>query len=249
MLRSFAFLMLFLIPFALTGCGEGNSNAPLDTEPHPESWISTHSAAAIADAGYTGCISCHGSDLTGYGEVPSCYSCHVFNTSPPLTIHPAAWTNIYVNHRGSADITICENCHGVLLQGSESAPSCYSSIFDGLSCHAAGPGQAPHPVDTSYLSGTVHGPVAKSDLRVCQACHGQAGGPGDNPRFNVGISSAGGNGCESCHGTNYAHPASWMSGHRSAGNISNVCTLCHGVALDGSGGVGISCGTCHGIPG
>ena len=112
-----------------------------------------------------------------------------------------------------------------------------------------GPGQAPHPVDTSYLEGANHGPDAKADLRVCQACHGQSGGPGSNPRFNLGIDSLNGTGCEACHGINYAHPADWAGPnetyHYSAGNIQNSCTLCHGASLDGIDGVGDSCLGCH----
>jgi hypothetical protein len=144
----------------------------------------------------------------------------------------------------------CTACHGEQLQGRQTAPSCFSNSFNGQSCHPDGPGQAPHPLDGSYLSGSAHGPDAKSDLTVCQACHGQPGGPGSNPRFNLGIESAGGNGCESCHTLNYAHPQDGWAGpegtfHYSAGNIQNACTLCHGVNLDGAGGVGLTCLDCH----
>ena len=106
-----------------------------------------------------------------------------------------------------------------------------------------------HPMDGSYLDGSQHGPAAKLDLTACQACHGQGGGPGDNPRFNDGIDSAGGNGCESCHGVDYAHPQNWAGAsstfHYSAGSVQEACTLCHGVNLDGVDGVGTSCLQCH----
>jgi len=106
-----------------------------------------------------------------------------------------------------------------------------------------------HLLDGSYLDGSQHGPDAKKDLTVCQACHGQEGGPGDNPLFNLGIDSAGGSGCESCHGGNYAHPQDWVGPnstfHYSAGNVQEACTLCHGVDLDGMGGIGTTCLECH----
>jgi hypothetical protein len=117
-----------------------------------------------------------------------------------------------------------------------------------------GGGAVPHPLDGSYLNPANHGPDAKADLKVCQACHSDnpAGGPGSNPRFNVGIGNAGGTGCEAsvCHSTNYAHPSVWAGPandvfHYQSGNIDNACTLCHGVGLDGVGGVGINCQNCH----
>jgi hypothetical protein len=104
----------------------------------------------------------------------------------------------------------------------------------------------PHTLDGSYLQGSSHGPDAKTDLTACQACHGELGGPGSNPRFNIGF---GDNACEDCHTTNYAHPQQWAGPnntfHYSAENIQAACTLCHGVDLDGVGGVGGSCLGCH----
>ncbi len=91
--------------------------------------------------------------------------------------------------------------------------------------------------------------MAKRNLAGCQPCHGRTGGPGSNPRFNVGIDKAGGQGCESCHGLNLAHPADWAGPnttfHYSAQSIQTSCTLCHGATLDGAGGVGPSCLGCH----
>ena len=75
-------------------------------------------------------------------------------------------------------------------------------------------GSLPHPVDGSFLNPANHGPAAKGltaafpdGLLDCQHCHAQPGGPGSNPRFNVGIAAAGGAGCEGCHNDFTAHPA------------------------------------------
>lgn len=252
MLRRFILLLLCLIPFTLAGCGGNNSGAPLDTAAHPASWLATHPAGALATPGFADCVSCHGSDLAGIGGVPSCYSCHAFNTTPPFVVHPAAWSDTYSDHRifaaanGFGD---CVNCHGADLTGSVAAPSCFSTSFNSLGCHADGPTVVTHALDGSYLSGAVHGPNAEQDLTVCQSCHGEIGGPGSNPRFNIGIDSISSTGCEGCHGTNYAHPATWGADpsatfHNAAGNIANACALCHGVDL--AGGVGVSCFNCHG---
>ncbi len=201
MISRFALFLLLLIPLVITGCADGNSSAPPDNQVHPSNWYSAHRAAAAPAApNYVDCITCHGADLLGSGD----------------------------------------------------APSCFSASFDGLSCHAAGPGQAPHPIDGTYLNPINHGPDAKADLTSCQRCHSSnpTGGPGSNPRFNVGIDSQGGTGCEAagCHAATYAHPVTWAGPttdvfHYQAGNIDNACTLCHGVNLDG--GVGVSCLNCH----
>jgi hypothetical protein len=251
-----ALLLLLLLPLAITGCSDGNSSAPAENEAHPLGWITAHPTDALAVPGFDDCIACHGKDLQGSTEIPGCYSCHSYNTTPPLSIHPADWTDPYINHRAYATangFTSCTPCHGSDLHGSPAAPGCFSASFDGRRCHADGPGQAPHPLDGTYLEGANHGPDAKSDLTKCQGCHGQAGGPGSNPRFNIGIDSINGTGCEGCHGTNYAHPADWAGPNAtfhysvSASAIQNSCTLCHGAKLDGDGGVavGVSCLKCH----
>lgn len=253
-MRKLAFLALLAAVLLLNACssGGGSDSPASDTEPHPQNWFSKHPDDALASPNYADCTLCHGENLQGSGEAPSCYKCHSYNQAPPFTYHPPNWTDDYLDHRGYAALNgyqSCKSCHGSNLKGYQTAPSCYSASYNGQSCHADGPQGVPHPLDASYLSGAVHGPDAKADLTSCQQCHGQPGGPGSNPRFNIGILSAGGNGCESCHGIDYAHPQNWAGPnntfHYSAGNIQNACTLCHGVALDGVGGVGVSCIGCH----
>lgn len=182
--------------------------------------------------------------------------CSSSNAEAPAEIHPANW---YQLHRATTTSTVfvneCGGCHVVNnLAGPVSPPGCFSVSFDGRACHANGPGMAPHPLDGSFLSGGVHGKIAKGDLTFCQACHSSnpGGGAGSNPRFNVGIDSGPvpGTGCEQCHGTNYAHPAGWAGPnnttfHYSAKNVSAACTLCHGASLNGVGGIGGSCLGCH----
>lgn len=183
--------------------------------------------------------------------------CSSSNDQAPAQVHPTDW---YVLHRATTTTTLfaneCGGCHVVKnLPGPVSPPGCFSVSFDGRYCHANGPGQAPHPLDGSFLDGGVHGKVAKADLTFCQACHSSnpGGGAGSNPRFNVGVNNPAapipGTGCEQCHGDNYAHPAGWAGPngtfHYSAGNVQAACRLCHGAALNGVGGVGVSCIGCH----
>jgi len=183
--------------------------------------------------------------------------CSTSNGDALAGAHPANWYHLHrATTTSSVFVSECGGCHVVKnLPGPAIPPSCFSVSFDGRSCHANGPGQAPHPMDGSFLKGSVHGKVAKADLTFCQACHADNpnGGAGSNPRFNVGIvntaAPAPGTGCEQCHGVNYAHPAQWAGPnptfHYSAKNVQAACALCHGPALDGVGGVGVSCKKCH----
>jgi hypothetical protein len=248
---------LLLMAVLAGGCSDDNSSAPPTNQAHPSNWVSAHPGPANSDL--SSCQTCHGLNFQGSGDAVSCFSCHSYETAPPFTTHPPSWTDPYIDHRsyaatnGSSSCALSA-CHGTNLKGGTTGPSCFSASFttsDGevLACHPNGPGTAPHPIDASYLAGSEHGPDAKANLTVCQGCHGQPGGPGSNPRFNLGIPAAGNQGCEGCHGVNYAHPPEWAGPnptfHYNAGSIQQACTLCHGVNLDGVGGVGVSCLGCH----
>jgi hypothetical protein len=243
---------LLILTLLVTACSESNLEAPAEGEVHLEAWIVEHFEEVADSSDFGDCTGCHGVDLYGSGDAVSCYSCHVFNVSSVFVVHDAGWSDIYTDHRAHAALNgfdLCLGCHGPGLQGSLAAPSCFAASVDGRGCHEDGPGQVPHLLDGSYLDGAWHGPDAKQDLTACQPCHGEAGGPGDNPRFNAGIFTAGGDGCESCHAFALAHPQNWAgvnsTFHYSAGRIQETCTLCHGVDLDGAGGVGPSCLGCH----
>jgi hypothetical protein len=162
--------------------------------------------------------------------------------------HPAGWLHAH-GAEHLADNNACTECHGADLKGGISNVSCFSASFDGVSCHAGGPVAHALP----FTDPALHGPVAKADLKVCQTCHSDdpTGGPGSNPRFNVGIGNLT-NGCEDCHNTNTAHRVPWIGvplaeRHPTAGNMANACPLCHGANLGGpaDGGVGPACGDCH----
>lgn len=268
-MRAFLGLVLMLSVLGLCGCSDGSSDAPAADAPHPQGWLGDHSAEATASPGYTACSVCHGTDLRGAGGVVSCYLCHTFSTAPPFVVHPASWTNPYVDHRGYAALNgfhECMGCHGAGLRGSQVAPSCFSASVDGRSCHADGPGGVPHALDGSFLDPANHGRAAKglspetpNGLLDCQLCHGEAGGPGDNPRFNVGISDINntgkvtepGHGCEGCHEINHAHPSAWAGPndtfHYSVPVVvaQASCSLCHGTNLTEDDGVEVKCLGCH----
>jgi predicted CxxxxCH...CXXCH cytochrome family protein len=184
-----------------------------------------------------------------------------FNTT--IGEHPPGWVAVNGgNHRLAfrAAPAQCRRCHGsdILVPGGTggiAGVSCSSNGFNGLVCHAGGhvPRTPPHVLP--FADPSLHGPAAKRDLTICRACHARkfAGTAGDNPRFNVKIGSLI-SGCEDCHNVNTAHPstpppdsAPWRGivTHRDAANLAVACALCHGADLDGIGGVGPACATCH----
>lgn len=255
-MRTLLSLMVVISAAALFGCSDGSSSAPAPDAAHPDGWVGAHGVEAAASQNYAACTVCHGGSLRGSGEVPSCYSCHSYNMAPPFTVHPTNWVDPYSDHRYYAvtnGVESCTPCHGETLRGGEAAPSCLSSSFNGAACHVNGPGGLPHPVDGIYLNGLIHGLDAKAALTACQACHGQIGGPGSNPRFNIGITRAGGVGCEGCHNDGTAHPSAggrdgqqWYDGtyrHGDAQGFATQCALCHGVNLEGASGP--ACTVCH----
>jgi predicted CxxxxCH...CXXCH cytochrome family protein len=155
--------------------------------------------------------------------------------------HPANWrTSHRVAYRQTPDQ--CRECHGSDLKGGVVKVDCFNQAGLGQ-CHAGGHGPRSiiHPVP--FTDPSLHGPMARADLIVCQGCHGEAKGAGGNPRFTVPFGSIP-YGCESsgCHNAKMAHPKPWKS-HPSAGNKANACALCHGAAFDG--GAGPACNSCH----
>ncbi len=151
----------------------------------------------------------------------------------------------------------CMECHGADLKGgSVSKVDCFNQ--GGLTtCHSNGhaPRLPNHAIP--FTERSLHGVAALRDIQACQLCHGTTGGAGSNPRFNVVIGALT-VGCEAagCHltgqpsgaATNLAHPKPWND-HKTAGNQSNACPLCHGTYLTGgtqaSGTKAPSCGSCH----
>ncbi len=208
-----------------------------------------------------------------YGGVGNCSasSCH-----PTATAHPSNWAstrsgnsvyhnngNITANPNIKSDS--CALCHTTTAATPASpftgAPTCFNAAFNGLNCHASGPGGAPHAIP--FTDPNDHGPAAKADLAYCAGCHASGTAAGSNPSFNVAKGSMT-NGCEDCHATGSAHATGidrWTFNkdttyptrrtHFSAGldgtNPRDLggCSLCHNVTTADSGGTAPACTTCH----
>jgi len=128
--------------------------------------------------------------------------------------HPASYLS------GNHD---CTECHGDDLRGGISNVSCYTASFNGISCHANGPGS--HPAGWSDPDS--HGAAAKAapssttGFSYCQQCHGTD--------FKGGIV---GQSCFSCHGVEAPHsPQPWRGTARTHINTNpsnaRVCEACH----------------------
>ncbi len=218
---------------------------------HQTGWDdpAVHGAAAKSspgvDTGFAYCQTCHGDDFGGGSSGVPCSYCHIVEAP-----HPAKpWRGSTPSHTNTdpQNAAVCAWCHlggGQVVVNPPSPPPAGSSpgCFNDTLCHGSDVG---HPA--GWASGDQHGPVAKGDLTYCQSCHGEQGGPGDNPRFNVPVGNLA-NGCEDCHQPKTAHPINqandgWAN-HRTAGNMNTACALCHGATLT-EGGSGPACTTCH----
>jgi hypothetical protein len=157
-------------------------------------------------------------------------------------------------------------CDAAACHGNDAAHQLTDSgLTVELGAYGSGGGSVPHALDGSYLLPANHGPDAKglgaaafpNGMLNCQPCHAQPNnsGPGSNPRFNVGISSEGGVGCEGCHNNFTAHPTAggidtqlWYNNatyiHSDVTDFS-MCTLCHGATYEG--GNGPACTSCHNV--
>lgn len=136
-------LLLSLIVFMLSGCGDKNSQADLNptSGKHPSTWLPADHVVAAKDHPEA-CTECHGSDFTGGISNIACTKCHLGNQEK---VHPVLWGQYayalhgsYVTQNGTAS---CANvsCHGTTLSGvSGSGPAC-------LSCHM-GSNTAIHPL-------------------------------------------------------------------------------------------------------
>ncbi|MBU0675573.1 MAG: hypothetical protein KJ950_13105 [Proteobacteria bacterium] len=158
-------------------------------------------------------------------------------------VHPTDW---YRLHRTDTTLDAfgvdCGGCH-VVAQGQDgpaSPPSCYSVNFEGVGCHADGPGQASHAVGDSWLLPTEHATQAINATLDCVGCHTLAGGGIDPacqachqvaPKMDLTT-----NGCSSCHSyppdgvtpsATQPNRAGQHAGHVGLTQDTGDCSACH----------------------
>lgn len=135
-----------------------------------------------------------------------CYSgCSDRKKQPTVNtiIHPENWISEHkTGYAAYKEKTGCTNCHGIDSNGGNSHVSCFSTSFEGQSCHIG------HP--DGWVDPALHGAKAKlsdttSDTTYyygfsnCQKCHGED--------FSGGVVNKA---CYTCHGVSAPHPrAPW----------------------------------------
>jgi predicted CxxxxCH...CXXCH cytochrome family protein len=158
------------------------------------------------------------------------------NAAPysPETGHPADFVTTHPTF-AMADSSTCTPCHGADLSGGTSRVSCSATSWNGIACHAGGPGHGSQDwVDN------VHFLRAKTSLASCNQCHGAdlRGGTSGLSCFAASF-----NGFGACHTNGPDHlAADYVSvTHRTnALPDGSACFQCHGADLLG-GLSGVSC--------
>lgn len=258
-------------PGTAPGCFNGTMCHSQSAAPHVTggTWLNAgtgfHGTDAKADLGY--CQGCHGSpgtiNFNGGSASTACSTCHT-----AAKAHPTDWQGLRtingatITHRtsGNRDVA-CAICHKTTGPGAgpnPSAPSCFSASFTNASgqarsCHSGGPGSAPHALGAAWLDpatggSSFHGTTAKADLLYCRTCHGTP------PRsFGGGTGATTACSASSCHPSAEAHPTSWRNvvtistatiTHRTAGNRTAACGICHNVIDNTTPGANPSAPSC-----
>ena len=159
----------FGLAITLFGCADRRSVNEVDAHPASfteESSADFHGNFVLRD-GVESCRGCHGTELKGEAEAPSCAGagCH-----DGAGGHPYGWVVPSSAHfHGDAVAAngnaACANCHGSNFRGGWSGVSCFD-------CHAGGPSGHPdgwlEPRSSSF-----HGQVVLQEgVNDCTRCHG-----------------------------------------------------------------------------
>lgn len=185
------------------------------------------------------CTECHGSNLTGDGTTPGCYSCHEDQWSSVMAEHDVLLTNAYHKSGMYTPASNCAECHGSDLKGGDFAPSCYSCHGEKWASFAE--------THTKSRGSTLHGTNLYAPSSNCTDCHGS-----DLKGGNTAPS------CYSCHGDYWikSNHNDSEDGYLHANDKdipSEYCAACHGTALTGGtppeapSRSANSCYQCHGV--
>lgn len=206
--------------------------------------------------GLNSCKGCHGGNLTGGGETPSCLDCHEQSGENkshrhiPSHINRDEWT---FKHKHGAEYlsdkkSCATSCHGEDLKGGLSGTSC-------TKCHNL----FPHP--EGFADPDAHKEIAKKSILSCATdCHGK------DLKNNI----INGSNCYSCHSEgdffntpntqpipspSLSHKVNWSEPTEHGKHVLNNgglygdgvtnCRGCHGGDLGGSQLTDMSCSVCH----
>ena len=234
------------------GCYNNTLCHGVGAAPHAlgSTWINATSSAfhgltAKQDLIY--CQGCHGTPgTTLFNGGAASTSCQASTCHPTAKAHPTPWSQAaqpfpgYASsHRNAGDLGVsCAICHKVDAAGAgpdNSAPSCYSTAYNGVACHSGGPGGPNHAVP---FTGTAHTAANQAGFDGnCAPCHAVSGTSplSSAPLCTVCHKSATAlpfANCTSCHakppsGTAYPNIAGTHVKHDALAGVTGVCTSCH----------------------
>lgn len=240
-------LIMLVISSVILACSTANEDSPLSLVGpdgrHPSGWITGHRSFSLPDG--SRCTSCHGDDLMGGPNAPSCFSasfqglvtCHA---SGPA-FHAVDWLDkLSSEFHGipGADPTACYLCH-------DPADPLTAPGYNCLDCHFSEDGLLRVPAGSTYSHGDTsdtHTGFSSPAADVCVICHEINNSFGYEPF------------CHNCHEIH--EEADWdTSGVHGAaakgapGTMSGfaACRSCHGDDFAG-GSSGVSCRSpdvCH----
>ncbi len=275
--RAFTLLLLLGAVAFAAGCstaqspgGSGaNTNHILPSGSSVAGWLvvpsgGSHASTAtldyIAGGGSSGCMECHGSDLSGGISRVSCFDnpagCHHDPVANWAT--PAVHGTTAKQAPGSSGFASCQICHARDFSGGGAGIAC-------ADCHGV---PAPHPARPWRGPTFTHTSANESNAPVCAQCHfpGSSSNPANHPAAPAPAGTP--PGCFNstlCHGDAAAvpHPvgATWVATPPAAQPHANdvkaasgattgfsYCQACHGAGTDFAGGSStVSCYPCHGV--
>ncbi|MDO8644304.1 MAG: hypothetical protein Q7S00_04975 [bacterium] len=237
--------------------------------PHPTLWAdpSQHGQTARTE-GIAACQGCHGDDFKKIRGGKTCFDCHKYFPHLPQEVSgtevsgstlPWSDENIHgqtVLETEGMSLKECKGCH-FEADGETERPLSGKTCS---SCHAATAFPYPHPADwapttiptTPYRStGSMHGPIANTQIGSCKECHGE-----ELNEFPSGSLT-----CNDCHPSYLQHNGldttgtpSWINGHKTYMGVPykenrKQCRLCHGQDYRGNGNPRKDCHNCHGNSG
>lgn len=232
-------------PVGISGCF--NNTLCHGTIGHAVGWAAAavHGAEAkkapTGSSGFSSCQSCHGTTFNN-GTATTCMNnaaCHGSGVNAPHARKP--WFSRIAGQpthttTNTGNVGICAACHtggaNSTLGNSNAVPGT-AGCFNNTLCHFH---QIPY-APSATVPVSLHSSEAKKNLSVCQGCHGVKG----TTAFD-GATLPGGTrtiACSSCHTAAKAHPTDWQGSgtysHRTAGNTSVACIICHNVSAAGAG--------------
>ena len=243
------------------GCYNNTLCHGVGTAPHAlgATWVNAtstafHGLTAKQDLKY--CQGCHGtSGTTQFNGGAASTSCQSATCHPQAKAHPTRWYQAPLpfpgyasSHRNAGDLGVsCAICHKVDGPGTgldNTAPSCYSDSYNGVTCHSGGPGGPNHAVP---FLGTAHTSANQAGFDGnCAPCHAVSGtsplsaAPLCTVCHKSGTTLPFAN-CTSCHakppsGSAYPNVAGTHTKHDALAGVTGVCTSCHNNLDSGTSG-------------